>query len=168
MRDQKSRTKFASPYRKLQLVLFMESILVTECNADDFDIMLEVWESSVRDSHHFLTANQIDDLKPIVPSAFESADKIAGVRDKSGLVVGFVGVKDKKLEMLFIAPPEQGKGIGRALVEYARTELGAELVDVNEGNEEAISFYERLGAYQIGRSETDDYGNLYPLLHYSF
>ena len=146
----------------------MEAILITECNAEDFSAMLDVWESSVRASHDFLTSSQIDDLKPIVPSAFESADKIAGVRDSAGNVVGFVGVEGNKLEMLFISPTQQGKGIGRALVEHARIELGAKLVDVNEGNEEAKSFYERLGAYQIGRSETDDYGNPYPLLHYSF
>ena len=145
----------------------MVSNPISECDARDFDDMLEVWESAVRASHHFLTPTQIDDLKPIVPEAFASADAIVGFRNSDARVVGFVGVNSNKLEMLFIAPSEQGKGMGSALVDYARSKLGAEFVDVNEGNDDAKSFYEGLGARLIGRSETDDYGNPYPLLHYS-
>ena len=129
--------------------------------------MLAVWEKSVRSSHHFLSPEQIDALKPLVPEAFEKTSQLAGVRNDAEAITGFVGVEDSKLEMLFIHPSSQGKGYGSALVEHAKSVLGATLVDVNEGNVDAIQFYESLGAKLMGRSETDDYGNPYPLLHYA-
>ena len=42
---------------------------------------------------------------------------------------------------------------------------GISELDVNEQNPEAIAFYTRRGFEVIGRSETDDAGRPYPLLH---
>lgn len=141
---------------------------ITPCGPADFDRMLSVWERSVRASHDFLTAEQITALRPHVPEAFASAGSIHGTRDPRGCVTAFVGVTDNKIDMLFVDPDQQGKGYGRALFVFSRRVLGATLVDVNEDNHAAIAFYEKLGAKRVGRSEFDDFGNPYPLLHLSF
>ena len=37
---------------------------------------------------------------------------------ETGQIVAFMGVENVRLEMLFLAPEEIGKGIGRKLVQY--------------------------------------------------
>ena len=39
------------------------------------------------------------------------------------------------------------------------------MLDVNEQNEQALGFYLHMGLEVVGRSERDDFGKPYPLLH---
>ncbi|HET8909101.1 MAG TPA: GNAT family N-acetyltransferase [Ktedonobacterales bacterium] len=70
-----------------------------------------------------------------------------------------------KVEMLFVHPAWRGQGIGRRLLSYVVTTLGASELDVNEQNPQAIGFYLRMGFEVVGRSAVDSIGKPYPLLH---
>jgi putative acetyltransferase len=87
------------------------------------------------------------------------------MRDANGMVVGFIGIAEGKVEMLFIHPDYRGQGIGRTLLSYTINERGATTVDVNEQNDQALGFYLRMGFEVVGRSELDSNGKPYPLLH---
>ncbi|MBC7848081.1 MAG: GNAT family N-acetyltransferase [Chitinophagaceae bacterium] len=78
--------------------------------------------------------------------------------------IGFIGVSDGKIEMLFIDPEWIGKGVGKTLVEFAIYELRATSVDVNEGNLQALEFYSRFGFEVYNRLEKDNEGKDYPIL----
>ena len=80
-------------------------------------------------------------------------------------IIGFLGVADQKIEMLFVSPNAQGQGIGSMLCQHAIEHHSATKVDVNEQNHRAIIFYEKIGFEIIGRSELDGQGNPYPILH---
>lgn len=67
--------------------------------------------------------------------------------------------------MLFIAPQMRGRGIGKLLVNYAVEHQGVWKVDVNEQNEQAVGFYQKMGFSVVGRSPVDNQGKPYPLLH---
>lgn len=133
--------------------------------ADDFPRVVEVWEASVRATHHFLSEEDIQFIKPLIPDALSHVEELACMRDEAGRVVGFVGVEQDKVEMLFIHPAWRGRGIGSRLLKYAFNVLGARLVDVNEQNEQAVGFYLRMGFEVEGRSELDSTGKPFPLLH---
>jgi putative acetyltransferase len=127
--------------------------------------LMEVWEASVRATHDFLSES---DLEVIIPLAREELARITPIyclRDASGSVYGFTSVADNKIEMLFVDPRHRGNGAGRRLVEYAVTKLGATQVDVNEQNDLAIGFYERLGFRVIDRAAVDPQGLPFPILH---
>ena len=62
-------------------------------------------------------------------------------------------------------PDSRGTGIGQRLVRFAVDVLGAQTVDVNEQNEQAVGFYRRLGFEVEGRSPLDPLGKPYPMLH---
>lgn len=138
---------------------------VSKVYADDFPRVIEVWEASVRATHHFLSEGDIQFIKPLIPEALSQVAELACVRDGEGQVVGFVGVENEKLEMLFIHPMWHGQGAGSRLLSYAVKTLGARLVDVNEQNEQAVGFYLRRGFKVQGRSELDSTGKPFPLLH---
>ena len=67
--------------------------------------------------------------------------------------------------MCFVRPEYRGRGGGRKLVEWAVACQGADSVDVNEQNPQAMGFYLRMGFAVAGRSETDDAGRPFPILH---
>jgi len=132
---------------------------------DEGDRLVEVWEASVRATHRFLSESQIEELRPMVLQALLALPHLLCVRELGGNLVGFVGVVGNKMEALFVHPSWRGAGVGRRLADYAMTELGATSVDVNEQNEQAVAFYERLGFRIEGRSPMDSVGRPLPLLH---
>lgn len=138
---------------------------ISKVHADDFPRVVEVWEASVRATHHFLSEADIQFIKPLIPDALAHVAELTCVRDEAGLVVGFIGIEGNKVEMLFIHPVWRGRGIGSRLLKYAFSEFGARLVDVNEQNEQAVRFYQRMGFVVEGRSELDSTGKPFPLLH---
>lgn len=84
---------------------------------------------------------------------------------ETGQIVAFMGVENVRLEMLFLAPEEIGKGSGRKLVQYGLELYGVREVTVNEQNPDAVGFYEHLGFATYKRTDLDEEGNPYPLLY---
>ncbi|OWK73084.1 GNAT family N-acetyltransferase [Flavobacteriaceae bacterium JJC] len=83
---------------------------------------------------------------------------------KESLVLGFIGVADRKVEMLFIDPQYFGQGLGQKLLSFAVKELNADQVDVNEQNRKALQFYLKFGFETFERTDKDEQGRNYPLL----
>lgn len=67
--------------------------------------------------------------------------------------------------MLFVAPQERGKGIGKQLLQYGFRTYGIREVTVNEQNQQAVGFYEYMGFETYKRSDLDVQGGPYPLLY---
>lgn len=127
--------------------------------------LIEIWESSVRATHHFLTESDLQELKPLILEQYFDAVDLRCVKNAHGEIQGFCGVHDGNIEMLFISPKARGKGIGAMLSTYAIKEQGATKVDVNEQNEQALGFYRHIGFKVLDRSAVDGQGKPYPLLH---
>lgn len=127
--------------------------------------LTDVWEASVRATHHFLREEEIVRLRNFVPSALATVSHLVVATDAQKKVVAFMGIDGQKVEMLFVAPKVFGQGLGRRLVEYGFSALGVTAVDVNEENPRARGFYEHMGFHVVGRSERDAQGAPHPILH---
>lgn len=125
--------------------------------------LLSVWEASVRASHHFLTEADIVRLTPQAEEALRHIETL-WVMGHGPRLIGFMGVQERKIEMLFLHPDYFLKGLGKELVQRAFDELGVEFVDVNEQNPDAKKFYERMGFKVFKRNECDGEGNPFPIL----
>lgn len=125
--------------------------------------LLEIWEASVRASHHFLTEDDILGLATQAEGAMRNIETLWVLYD-SRRAVGFMGVQDRKIEMLFLHPDYFRKGLGQMLVKRAFRDLDVEYVDVNEQNPEAVKFYERMGFKVFKRNEHDSEDNPFPIL----
>ncbi|MDA8450187.1 GNAT family N-acetyltransferase [Acidovorax sp. NCPPB 3859] len=137
------------------------TISIRPATVSDFDAIAEVWEASVRATHHFLPVSEIEALRPVLREQYLPAVDLQVAVGADGGIAGFIGTAAGKIEMLFIAPAARGSGIGSALM--ARTD--APEVDVNEQNTQALDFYRRRGFQVVGRSPLDGQGRPYPLLH---
>jgi aminoglycoside 6'-N-acetyltransferase len=134
---------------------------------DEAPRLLEVWERSVRATHHFLGEPDIDFLRPLIVDALFGLERLVGIRDGSGELVAFLGTEGKKLEALFVDPAWFRGGLGARLTRHAIDTLGVTDVDVNEQNPGAVAFYHRQGFHVIGRSALDSTGRPFPILHLS-
>ena len=125
--------------------------------------LLEIWKASVRASHHFLTEADITRLAPQAEGALRHIETLWVVEDAQR-PAGFMGVQERKIEMLFLHPDYFRKGLGKVLVQRAFDELNVKFVDVNEQNPGARMFYEQMGFKVFKRNERDSEGNPFPIL----
>lgn len=143
----------------------MEIVKVKNLDEKTLQQMLSVWEPAMRAAHKFLADSDIVFLKSLVEDGIPLIHKLAYLNDDGGTMQAFVGVTDGKVEMLYVNPLLRGKGYGRHLLSYAIKELGADSVDVNENDPEAVGFYENMGFRVLKRSPLDDRGRPFPMLH---
>ncbi len=141
---------------------------VENVRPEDYAEMLDVWENSVRATHDFITEDDIAFFKPMIIEQAFPAVTLRCVKNEAGSIVGFVGVHDAKIEMLFILNEARGQGVGKVLLQYAMEQLGATEVDVNEQNPQAVGFYQHMGFKIIARSPLDSMGKPFPILHMKF
>lgn len=137
--------------------------MISVATETDCPILMDVWERSVRATHHFLPEDYLQEIKLMLPAIFPSVTMYVYV-DESKQLLGFTGVAEGKIEMLFLHPEARGKGIGKILLHYSMHILGAYELDVNEQNEQAVGFYQHMGFTVIERKETDGLGRPFPLL----
>ena len=64
--------------------------------------LLDVWESSVKATHLFLSVDEINNIKQYVPQALKDVSILVIAENKNGNPVGFMGVDDKRLETVYI------------------------------------------------------------------
>ena len=138
---------------------------VTDRTPDLIERLLSVWEASVRATHLFLSDDEINRIKAYVPQALAGVTHLIIAEDENGAPIAFMGIENGTLEMLFVAPKERGKGVGKRLILYGIEHCGVERLAVNEQNPQAKGFYERMGFQVYKRTELDEQGNPYPLLH---
>ena len=134
-------------------------------NQNVINHLINVWEASVRATHLFLSDDEINRIKAYVPQALAGVTHLIIAEDENGAPIAFMGIENGTLEMLFIAPEERGKGLGKRLIRYGIERCGVERLAVNEQNPQAKGFYERMGFQVYKRTERDEQGNPYPLLY---
>lgn len=127
--------------------------------------LTEVWESSVRATHLFLSQAEIEDIKQYIPQALREVPRLYVLEDEGGAPAAFMGTDGTKLEMLFVSSGKRGKGLGKRLVLYGMEHDSVREVGVNEQNPQARGFYEHMGFHVYKRTETDEQGNPYPILY---
>jgi len=129
----------------------------------EYKNLVEIWSKSVKQTHDFLQIEDFKTIKKELPTYFPHLDVQIWLDQEKN--VGFSGVDGNKLEMLFLDPQYIGKGYGKQIVMTLIEEKGIQFVDVNEQNKSAKAFYQAMGFEEYERSEVDDAGRAYPILH---
>lgn len=124
---------------------------------------LDIWERSVRATHTFLSEADITQLKAEVPFYFTQVD-VSLWYDNENLI-GFSGVAEDSLEMLFLDPTYFKQGFGSQILQRLVAEKNIMFIDVNEDNPNAVKFYNKNGFEQFDRSEKGGQGRDFPILH---
>lgn len=128
------------------------------------DQLVVVWEGSVRATHLFLSDEEVLAIKEYVPQALAGVQYLYVAENDQGVPLGFMGIQDQKLEMLFVDANQRGTGVGKQLLNLGFEKHQVNELAVNEQNPQAVGFYEHLGFEIVDRSELDEQGNPYPIL----
>lgn len=142
-------------------------MIIRKGNAADHPQLLNIWLRAVQATHDFLQPSDIDALIPQLRDSYLPAVELWVAADTEESPLGFIGLSDNHVEMLFVDPQRHGQGIGRALLDHVRTSRATLSVDVNEQNPQAAGFYLHYGFVQTGRSPLDGEGRPFPLLYMS-
>ena len=131
-----------------------------------YEKLMNIWEASVRATHHFLTEDDIRFFKKLIlEKNYLNHVDLYCIRTEQNVILGFSGISGNKLEMLFLDPTARGLGLGKLLLIHAIDHLYVSEVDVNEQNIDAVAFYEHFGFKTISRSALDGTGKPFPILH---
>jgi putative acetyltransferase len=141
-------------------------MIIRRANPTEGDVLVDIWLRSVRATHTFLSEEDIQSLLPAARDYLTSEEPELWVLcADSEAIMGFIGMSGSELAALFLAPEFRARGGGRRLVRHAQGLRGELTVDVNEQNEAARRFYEACGFIVEGRSDLDDAGRPFPVLH---
>ena len=138
---------------------------IDDIKKTEYNEIVNIWEASVRATHHFLKEEDIQFFKPLILNTYLDAVELKCVRNEENKIIGFLGVAEQNLEMLFIHPDFRGKQIGKTLLNFSIAKMNVKKVDVNEQNDQAVGFYKKCGFETTSRSELDSSGKPYPTLH---
>ncbi|WP_025144413.1 GNAT family N-acetyltransferase [Pedobacter jeongneungensis] len=141
----------------------MKDAIIEPAGKKYYEQLIAVWESSVRATHHFLSESDIMTYRSLILTEYFDQVQLYCIKVEQE-ITGFIGINGESIQMLFIHADARGEGLGKTLIDFAKKEHGANTVDVNEQNDQAVGFYEKLGFVTIERSELDAAGKPFPIL----
>ena len=124
-----------------------------------------IWQKSDEATHLFLSPQDIKDILPQVVIGLKQIPILLVSFTDDDEPIGFAGIADDKLEMLFLSPDYFQQGIGYKMISTAIQDYQIKYVDVNKQNPKALKFYLRQGFTIFKRSPVDSDNRPFPILH---
>ncbi len=132
--------------------------------ADDAPRVLDIWRAAVNATHDFLAPQDFAAIEQELCATLPQVPLTLATHE-NGTILGFMWLHAGHMEALFVDPAHHETGIGRFLVRHALRLHPTLTTTVNAQNIAATRFYEHLGFTAFARSEQDEQGRPYPLLH---
>lgn len=121
----------------------------------DIEEMVEIWYEASVIAHFFIPASFWASQKNAMKDKYlPLAENF--IFEEKGQIAGFISLVGEHVCALFVAPEMQSRGVGKALLEYAKTLKGRLSLKVYKENEHAFRFYEKCGFVAAGE-EIDEY-----------
>lgn len=121
----------------------------------DLEEMIRIWYDASVIAHSFVPASFWASYKSAMKEEYLPLAENY-VFEQEGKVAGFISLVGEIVCALFVAPEAQGRGTGKALIEYAKALKGRLSLKVYKDNGKAILFYEMNGLRAVGE-EVDEY-----------
>ncbi|MRS16635.1 acetyltransferase [Enterobacteriaceae bacterium RIT691] len=142
-------------------------VVIRRSQCHEGEQLVEIWCRAVDATHTFLSASDRAEIEAQVSVFLPEAPLWVATREDD-VPLAFMLLSEHHLEALFVDPAARGQGIGKKLIEHALSLIPDLTTEVNEQNDQAVGFYRKMGFVVTGRSETDDHGRPYPLLHLQY
>jgi len=84
--------------------------MINSASQIDYPAIIELWELSVRASHFFLPEEHLQQIKNLLSSILPGVKLFVYPDRDDKTIIGFLGVSEEKIEMLFIHPDKRGPG----------------------------------------------------------
>lgn len=118
-------------------------IVIEVMQKEDLSAVMGIWLAGNLQAHSFFPDGYWQGFYKDVENQMEQAEVY--VYKTEGTICGFLGLKKNYLAGLFVAQCQQGKGIGKALIQYVQQKKNMLLLHVYAENERAVMFYQKQG-----------------------
>lgn len=145
--------------------MYLKEIDYSLRNETLIDKLTIIWQKSVEATHLFLSPQDIKDILPQVVIGLKQIPILLVSFTDDDEPIGFAGIADDKLEMLFLSPDYFQQGIGYKMISTAIQDYQIKYVDVNKQNPKTLKFYLRQGFTIFKRSPVDSDNRPFPILH---
>ena len=117
--------------------------MIRKFESRDLDAVMQIWLHSNLDAHAFIPASfweaHFEMVRDLLPQAELYVHEDAGTRQ----IDGFIGLTENHIEGIFVVKSARSKGIGKALLDYAKSRKPRLDLSVYQKNERALAFYQR-------------------------
>ena len=133
--------------------------MIRKYNESDLDVILEIWLMASAKAHDFVPAefweSQVDNMRNIYLPASE-----VYVYESASKVVGFYALHENNLAAIFVEPDLQGRGIGKQLLNHAKSQRVTLTLSVYQENQASYQFYLSQGFKVVSEQLDDHTGHL--------
>ena len=109
----------------------------------DLDAVMQIWLQANLDAHAFIPASFWKAHFEMVRDMLPQAELYVHENKAPRQIDGFIGLTENHIEGIFVAKAARSKGIGKALLEYAKSRKPRLTLGVYQKNERALAFYQR-------------------------
>ena len=99
--------------------MYIKALSLTKRNLSLINDLANVWQKSVKATHLFLSTKDIEELRPEVIAGLKQIPILLVAFSDDDEPIGFAGIAEQKLEMLFISPDYFNHGLGYKLISIA-------------------------------------------------
>lgn len=124
----------------------------------DLSAVMKIWLDTNIKSHNFVSKEYWTSNYEMVKEILPKSEIYVYEEDDTNLIDGFIGLLDSYLAGLFVKNTAQSKGIGKQLLDYAKSIKSEMTLSVYQKNIRAVHFYQR-EQFQIQSENIDNNTN---------
>ena len=109
----------------------------------DLDAVMQIWLQANLDAHAFIPASFWEAHFEMVRDLLPQAELYVHENEAPRQIDGFIGLTENHIEGIFVAKSARSKGVGKSLLEYAKSCKPCLTLSVYQKNERALAFYRR-------------------------
>lgn len=117
--------------------------MIRKFETRDLDAVTQIWLHGNLDAHAFISASFWTEHFKMVRDLLSQAELYVHENEDTQQIDGFIGLTENHIEGIFVAKAARSKGIGKALLEYAKSRKPYLTLSVYQKNERALAFYQR-------------------------
>ena len=102
---------------------------------------MQIWLHGNLDAHAFIAASFWTEHFEMMHDLLPQAELYVHENENTGQIDGFIGLTENHIEGIFVAKAARSKGIGKALLDYAKSRKPCLTLSVYQKNERALAFY---------------------------
>lgn len=132
--------------------------MIRKLRESNLSAVMKIWLDTNIKSHNFVSKEYWTSNYEMVKEILPKSEIYVYEEEDTNLIDGFIGLLDSYLAGLFVKDTAQSKGIGKQLLDYAKSIKSEMTLSVYQKNIRAVHFYQR-EQFQIQSENIDDNTN---------
>ena len=117
--------------------------MIRKFEARDLAAVMQIWLHGNLDAHAFIPVSFWTGHFEMVRDMLPQAELYVHEDKDTQQIDGFIGLTENHIEGIFVAESARSKGVGKSLLEYAKSCKPRLTLGVYQKNERALAFYQR-------------------------